>query len=340
MKVMRVVLGVVFLTPAAQAATTCGMIQLGIEGGTYVQTHDNNDLGVIVGNIQYDESVPDYDAWVWEANKVRLLPHLDGAHHSANAINNNGQIVGTSDEASGVVHAVIWDQRGITKLGSLVESSPNWWDSLSEAYDINDTGRAVGTALAADGRYHAVVWFRGRITDLNLLLGAASSTATAINNKNQIVGSAEGPDGRSRGFLFEAGTTLWLGGLGGGGAYPTGINEKGQVVGSSTTKAGKMRAFLWQNGAIKGLGTLGGDHSAAKDINNSGQIVGWADVAGTTWSRDRPFSWKEGVMTNLGTLYPGSGGWALSVNSKGQVVGSSSTFPAVIGRAWRWKKPC
>jgi len=71
------------------------------------------------------------------------------------------------------------------------------------------------------------------------------------------------------------------------------------------------------------LGTLGGDFSTANAVNSVGQVVGYSYLAdGTT---ERAFLWQSGVMTSLGTL-PGytQGSRATSINSAGQVVGTSS----------------
>lgn len=56
-------------------------------------------------------------------------------------------------------------------------------------------------------------------------------------------------------------------------------------------------------------------------FNNQGQVVGYGYLAGNT-TYDA-FLWRNGVMTDLGTLPGDVASGALAINSKGQVVGGS-----------------
>ena len=84
------------------------------------------------------------------------------------------------------------------------------------------------------------------------------------------------------------------------------------------------------------LGTLGGVSSLASTLNNRGQITGVAlnDVPdpfsmlgttdGTTLTQTRGFLWQGGRMQDLKTL-GGPDTWAVFVNDRGQVAGTSYT---------------
>ena len=94
------------------------------------------------------------------------------------------------------------------------------------------------------------------------------------------------------------------------------------------------------------LGTLGGAGSAASAINNHGQIVGRAQGRNGRWIA---FSWKNGVMTRIGTLSEirynekSYGSAAFAVNGNGRVVGVSHwTFrdTYTLSTSWHWKKRC
>ena len=82
-------------------------------------------------------------------------------------------------------------------------------------------------------------------------------------------------------------------------------------------------------GSIIDLGTLGGRYSEAKAVNASGDVVGSAGLPGPVDVR-RAFLWRNGVMTNLGTLGIGRNtvanySFAFGINDAGQIVGESTT---------------
>src|SRR5262249_12204264 len=144
--------------------------------------------------------------------------------------------------------------------------------------------------------------------------------AADLNQAGQVVGYATTADGFNHAFLWDNGTMIDLGTLGGTYSYAQGINDLGQVVGYAAVPGDvSSHAFLvtphegvwFQDSDLDGrndfmidLGTLNvSSHSQAHDINNAGQVVG---VSG-----NRVFLWDAvNGMTDLGTPAGFTNGYA------------------------------
>jgi probable HAF family extracellular repeat protein len=158
------------------------------------------------------------------------------------------------------------------------------------------------------------------ITDLGTLESDPESKAFGINDDGQVVGysgTVQGPEAGRRAFLWDNGTMLNLGTLGGNHSEAYGINNSGQVVGRSTLPTGEadVRGFLWENGSIIDLGTLAEGWTEAHGINNASQVVGYSVLLSSV----KAFLWENGSMANLGSLGDNSRGYAN--NDSGQIAG-------------------
>ena len=206
--------------------------------------------------------------------------------------------------------------RGATAAVGLGKSSVqvNPADALSVgATSLPFAGSAALAGAAGQQRSQAV--------DLGTL-GGTFSIALAVNDRDEVVGSASLPNFDEHGFLWRNGTMMDLGTLGGSFSRATGINNRGQVVGASSTAGAEIHAFLWRigGGTLIDLGTLGGTFSIATAINDDGVVVGGSSIAGD--GELHGFMWIKGVMIDMGSL---GGGFSFvrGVNSRGQAVGTS-----------------
>ncbi|MGC2238631.1 MAG: Ig-like domain-containing protein [Pyrinomonadaceae bacterium] len=292
---------------------------------------------------------------------VSNLGTLGGTESAASAVNNNGQVVGYSFNASQKRRAFLYSNGQMTDLGTLGGLE-------SEARDINDSGVIVGQAKNAAAKNRAFV-YNGTMHDLGTF-GGDEAFASGINNSNRITGAAtvneglyhafrsennqlqdlgimggyysygfginsagkvvgygyvDGIEGGVRGFIYQNSMSP-LGTVGGRDSSATAINDSDQIVGSSTylQNSGTQHAFLYSGGQMIDLGTLGAAQSFAKDINNSGQVVGSLEL--TLFGRDyRAFFYDGTTMRNLNTLIPQDSGWilneALGISNNGQIVG-------------------
>src|SRR5688572_30701705 len=108
-----------------------------------------------------------------------------------------------------------------------------------------------------------------RLIDLGTLPDGSFSTATAVNDRQEVVGASGDAHGNSRPFLWRDGVMTDLGVL--DPDHPEGtasdINNRGMVVGTSLVgddHAVARHAFLWRRGVMIDLGTMGGRSSFAE----------------------------------------------------------------------------
>ena len=123
---------------------------------------------------------------------MRDLGTLGGETEATEAfgINNAGTAVGSSQTATGEIHAAVWRNGMIRDLGTLGGDS-------SAAYGINRFEQIVGGSRTATSppynAGHAFLWEKGRMIDLNevvtnLPAEVVLESARAINDRGEIVG--------------------------------------------------------------------------------------------------------------------------------------------------------
>lgn len=280
----------------------------------------------------------------------------------ASAINNQGQIVGSSTtEGRRYTSSALWEDSTISAIpGTLAttisntsevagyaayrtQTVPFSWDGTTQAslstnnnnyayaYGINDSGQVVGDMLLSDiGRTHATLWNGSVATDLGTL-GApySNSSARAINASGQVVGwsgltnSSANDNSNVHATVWNGTTITDLGALGVGSSLANDINDSNQVVGTSSG-----RATLWDGAAITDLGTLESySNSDAIAINNLGQVVG---MSYSTWSDRHMTLWDGTAIIDLNTFVTPSfiePGWNFQVsdiNDNGWIIGNAT----------------
>jgi probable HAF family extracellular repeat protein len=174
----------------------------------------------------------------------------------------------------------------------------------------------VGMTCAATAQFYAV-------TDLGTL-GGPNGMAYAINNHEQIVGTAQTAIGNYHAFMFDGGRMIDLGTMGGSNSWAYGMNDSGWMVGAAEMPMTNMHAFLCTNAlmnpAMMDLGTLGGTNSAAWMINMHGGMVGWATMTNSSHHAFFMSNSVFGDMMDMGTA-GGTNSEAYCINSNGMMVG-------------------
>jgi probable HAF family extracellular repeat protein len=224
------------------------IVDVGTLGGSTSNALAVSDTGIVVGCAQRADGVQHAFAY-WGGVMVDLDPGgAPGVASCAYAVNNSGVVAGSVGE-----EAVVWERGNVTKLGVA-----GW------AVGINDTGVVVGTFKFGNSN-RAFMWKGGAIVNLGTLGGSDSdpytrSEATAINERNQVVGQSNG-----RAFLWENGVMKDLGGV-----RADGINDRGDVVGMTSNHG--PAPFIYSGGVMTVLPEP--SYAGAVGINNQGVIIG------------------------------------------------------------------
>ena len=159
-----------------------------VAGATAI--NDSGDVVGFSGNCAVPVFPSGVRAMLWRNGSAFNLGGLGGVlNNVANAINNGGQIVGTSDlPGDTITHAFLWQRGAMTDLGAL----PG--DVVSIANDINARGQVVGASCDANFSCRAWLWDDGVMIDLNTLIPPDSplylTWGGGINDRGEIAGSA------------------------------------------------------------------------------------------------------------------------------------------------------
>jgi probable HAF family extracellular repeat protein len=267
-------------------------------------------------------------AQMYSLTDLGYLPNKKEDVSTAAAVNNSGQVTGTSGGA-----AFRYTQEKMEDLGPTPYG-------FSRGFGIDGSGQVVGDATfdKAGSISQAALFSNGSVRDLGTLKGSGPfSRANGINAYGQMVGfCSEKLDGEgARAFMVSVPTfgirsarMIDLGTLGGQYAQAWGISDSGSVTGNSRTKGDEAtHAFLWQKDTgMVDLGTLAGDFSYGTFINANNHVVGYSTIDKEN-DRVHAFLHNGKEMFDLGSLGGASmqsdRSFALGVNADDQVVGYS-----------------
>jgi len=245
---------------------------------------------------------------------LKIVPVPGSSPNSLIAINNGGRVVVNS----GTGQVSTWNRISGTQVLGLSGNN-------SVGADINSSGDVVGAGDPNNsGNLQAFFWQPTGGAQWLGSLGGNWSAASGTNNSGAAVGLSYTSAYMQHAFLWTQG-----GGMqdltpdltSNSGATAVAINSSNQVTGYYVPNgSSNTQGFIWtQAGGLQSLGPAG---TLAYAINDSGTVVGQSPNAN---GNRHAFSWTEaGGIKDLGTLGGGQSS-ALSINSRGWIVGTSLT---------------
>jgi probable HAF family extracellular repeat protein len=180
-------------------ALTCVALSMPA-GARYGSGSAINDQGQIAGSVLLGGV---QSPVLWTSGQPQVLGTLGGQFNEiaagSQALNQRGDVIGTSELATGAEHAWLWHAGALTDLGTLGGMS-------SHAAALNNQGDVVGNSTLADGTSLGFFWHEGVMSALAMVPGTSSCSAQAINDQDEVIGqcSEVGPHGG-----FAAYPVLW-----------------------------------------------------------------------------------------------------------------------------------
>jgi probable HAF family extracellular repeat protein len=303
-------------------------------------------------------------AVIWKDGEIKDLGSFGGNQNAALAMNNRGQIVGSSlntvPDPFSIVDSILGSSNGtqtraaLWQHGEMKDLGTQGGDD-AVAGMINERGQIAGISYTTTTTNPATdlptldpfFWENGIMMDIGSLGGAFGETK-AINNRGQVIGGSsvaanpgaclfggEG-DPNCHPFLWDEGKLIDLNTSTIGG-YPLiayGINDAAEIVGiAAFPDLADLHAFLWRKGVATDLGTLTGDCSDfANAINSHSQVVG-GTFSCADGTHSRAFLWEDGAIIDLNTLISAGSPLqlviAFDINDRGEIAGIGVT-PGVL----------
>lgn len=280
-----------------------GIRSLGTLGGALSRAHDVNDAGLVVGESTDSNDVNRAFRWTREEG-MQALPHPDDAFFSsALAVNEDGQIIGTLEDARGS-HTVLWQDGEIVFLQRLPGAGHVQPLGVNRRGDV--VGQ-VGVGLEDDLSVSLAFYFpqalaAKSLADFKLVSALSGSAVVSINEEGLAAGYVMIESSRVRAFRYhpQAGLEL-LDDRGALFSSAADINEKGWIAGSMIAAyAADEGACLWQGGRCFDLNEIANHEDRwwfveAAGINREGSITGHG-IAG---DKNRAFLLRPSAGANF-----------------------------------------
>jgi hypothetical protein len=298
--------------PAAGAcATEYSVVNLGPDAGLAV-LNQRGQVAFATWSFPVDAI---YNGF-FDGRRVYTLGSLGGPYTMLKGLNEQGVVVGQSQDAKLDYRAFSWTVAG----GMRALPGP----TLADAYAINNRNQIAGVVRAEGQQFYtrANRWDpNGTLTRLGPP-PARLSTARAINDSGVSVGDSEVQLNDSHAMVWDlAGKATDLGTFGGSQSTATQINASGQVLGTYY-KEGRGIGFLWSR--TRGMVRIGPDtgDQYVTALNDNGEVTGNNLIVDSDPAyRYRPFIWSLGRGMRSLPLGGAAEGRVNALNNRRQMVG-------------------
>jgi uncharacterized membrane protein len=191
----------------------------------------------------------------------------------ASNINNQGQIVGSVQDASGVFHGFVTDARGQATTFDFPGATATF------AQGLNDRGDVVGAYMDDAGGVHGFILEDGSFSTLDFP-GAIFNSPVQINNRREVAGLFQqgAPNFGVLGYVFSGGAFTVLDhnpSKFGSFTEAFGINNREEVVGAFLDPF-TTRAFKLENNIFTDFDVPGQGDTLPFGLNDRGDMVGIA----------------------------------------------------------------
>ena len=259
------------------SANAYTLVSFDVPGSVYTSLRGINDLGEVTGS--YAPSVS-YATTAFLDDRGTITDLLEASSnappnfHSANSINDRGQIIVVQYSHYGPIASESFLYPGGTDLGHFYASG------------INNLFKVVGNqfvGFATYGTTYALQTHALTVLNPNGSPGGSETSLNGVNDRNQIVGTFD-----NQGFLYAHDRLTFIDYPGATSTSPQAINDLGTIVGSyANTPAGQppqeLHGFIDFHGRLTTLDFPGATSTEIFGINNLNQIVGtYVDANGGT----------------------------------------------------------